>query len=267
MAKQDEQMLLALTELGLSRRESSVYLATLELGHGTVTQISRKAGINRTTGYDILDRLSDDGLVSISGKEPSQEYVAESPDNIMALLKNRLARLEKNIMDAEKFIPKLKTVHKVENRASVKFYEGVDGLKQVYEDTLTAHEPIRAFARLEDMYAAMGDYFPAYYKRRAAKNIFARAITPRTPGAMERHVLDKEEKRELAIVPESVFTITPEIDIYDNKVMIASWKDKLGIIIESKEIAEGLKSVFELAWAEAKRLDAQTGSLNRGAIQ
>jgi hypothetical protein len=39
--------------------------------------------------------------------------------------------------------------------------------------------------------------------------------------------------------------------------MIASWKEKLGIIIESHEIADAMKKVFELAWAEAKRLDAE----------
>ena len=67
---------------GLSNNEVSAYLALLDLGKGTVSQISRKAGLNRTTGYDILDRLVAKRLVSISGKEPKQEYLAESPDRI-----------------------------------------------------------------------------------------------------------------------------------------------------------------------------------------
>ena len=52
---------------------------------------------------------------------------------------------------------------------------------------------------------------------------------------------------------------TPEINIYDNKVMIASWREKLGIIIESSEIADAMKKIYELAWAEAKRLDGEAG--------
>ena len=48
-----------------------------------------------------------------------------------------------------------------------------------------------------------------------------------------------------------------EINVYDNKVMIASWREKLGVVIESAEIADAMKKIFELAWAEAKRLDAQ----------
>ena len=39
--------------------------------------------------------------------------------------------------------------------------------------------------------------------------------------------------------------------------MIASWKEKLGIIIESTEIADSMKKIYELAWAEAKRLDKE----------
>ena len=58
-----------------------------------------------------------------------------------------------------------------------------------------------------------------------------------------------------ALVPKDSFDFSPEINIYDNKVMIASWKEKLGIIIESHEIADAMKKVFELAWAEAKRLN------------
>ena len=52
-----------------------------------------------------------------------------------------------------------------------------------------------------------------------------------------------------------MFHFTPEINIYDDKVMIASWREKLGIIIVSEEIAEAMKTIFELSWAEARRLD------------
>ena len=37
--------------------------------------------------------------------------------------------------------------------------------------------------------------------------------------------------------------------------MIASWREQLGITIESAEIAEAMKKIFELAWEQAKTLD------------
>jgi hypothetical protein len=58
-----------------------------------------------------------------------------------------------------------------QNRPRIKFYEGTEGLKYVYEDTLTSTESIRAYATVDDMHKALPNYFPEYYKRRANKNI------------------------------------------------------------------------------------------------
>ena len=35
--------------------EAKIYLALVELGRGTVTEVSKMASLNRTTGYDILE--------------------------------------------------------------------------------------------------------------------------------------------------------------------------------------------------------------------
>ena len=244
-----------LLSLGLSKREVGVYVALLELGRATVTKISRKAGINRTTGYDILDMLAHKNLVSLSGKEPREEYVAESPDKIIILLEQKLSETEKQLRIAKEFLPQLKSMHTIQDRPQVRFYEGVSGLKQVYEDTLTSTEPIVAYAAYEDMHKTLGNYFPEYYKRRAKKGISIRGIVPATDASIERASRNKDEKRDIAIIPKDKFYISPDIEIYDNKVMIASWREKLGIIIESREIAHAMKKIFELAFAEAKRID------------
>lgn len=247
----------SLIGVGFSEKEANVYLALLELGKGTVSEIARRANINRTTGYDILSALVNEGLASISGKEPKQEYIAESPDKIQDILNNRLRREEESLKAAKNLIPQLKSIHNVSGRPQVRFYEGEEGLVQAYEDTLTSSEPIRAYATIEDMHRALPRYFPAYYKRRAAKGIIARGIIPKTPGAIERVKHNKEELRETALVPPDKYYFSPEICIYDDKVMIASWREKLGIVVQSPEIADAAKKIFELAWAEAKRLEKE----------
>lgn len=245
----------SLVKSGLSENESKVFLVLLELGKGTVTQITRKAGLNRTTGYDILDNLVTKGLASISGKEPKQEYLTESPDKIISLLENQIKEKTEQLKKIKSVLPEIKSLHNVAGRPKVRFYEGVQGLKDVYEDTLTSHEPIRAYASVENMHMGLPGYFPEYYKRRAGKNIAIRAIIPDTETGRERKSFDTKEMRETALVPKDAFDFSPEINIYDNKVMIASWREKLGIIIESTEIADAMKKIYELAWAEAKRLE------------
>jgi len=255
MQNENLELIKTLEYIGFPEKEVLVYLALLALGKGTVSQISRKAGINRPTGYHILASLELKELVKVSGKEPKQEYVAESPDQIEKLLLKKIENDQSYIKEARKIIPELKSMHNISDRPKILFYEGREGLEKVYEDTLTSHEPIRAYATYDDMQSALPGYFPEYFYRRAKKGISIRAIFPHTQAGLELSTYNKEQMRETAIVPADKYYFSPEINIYDNKVMIASWREKLGIIIESHEIADAMKKVFELAWAEAKRLD------------
>jgi sugar-specific transcriptional regulator TrmB len=258
--KQKENVLKSqLQNFGFTDKESAVYISLLELGNSSVTLISRKAGINRTTCYDILSSLSNKGLISISGKEPKQEYIAESPTKIIEYHK-KIAReaSEQAKLIEETLVPELTLLHSVKNRPKIRFYEGNEGLRHAYEDTLTSSGMIFAYATVDDMYTNIPGLFPDYFKRRAAKKIFARAIIPKTALGIERKMQDKNEMRETALIPPDKYYFSPEINIYDNKVMIASWREKLGIIIESEEIADAMKKIYELAWAEAKRLDKKS---------
>jgi sugar-specific transcriptional regulator TrmB len=255
MKNEHTQLKLNLQSFGFSEKEADVYIALLELGRGTITEISRKAGINRTTGYDVLSSLANKGVASVSGKEPKQEYAAEPPGAITVYLKREAEKITENIEKSEEMRHDLNLLHAYRNRPKVRFYEGKEGLQHVYEDTLTSSETIRAYASVEDVHAALPGYFPSYYKRRAKKGISIRAIFPKTEAAMELQTHDVEEKRETVFVPEDTYNFSPEINIYDNKVMIASWREKMGVIIESKEIADALKKTYELAWLGAKSLN------------
>src|SRR3989338_162515 len=186
----------ALLALGFPEKEVGVYLAILDLGKGTVSEISRRAGINRTTGYDILDSLARKKMVSVSGKEPKQEYLAESPENITLFFQEQIDLYAQKLKKAEDLAPQLKSIQHVGDRPSVKFYEGKDGLIKVYEDTLTSHETIRAYATIDDMHKALPNYFPEYYHRRASRGIAIKAIIPKTSIGEERDTHNKEEMRD-----------------------------------------------------------------------
>lgn len=258
MSEQTNGLKKLLLEIDFSAKEADVYLAILTLGRGTASQVAREAHILRTTVYEVLSSLFNKGLVTLSGREPKQEYVAESPDKLEEYISVQLKQKEKDLKQAETIlIPQLKSIHAVKNRPKVMFYEGKEGLQRVYEDTLSSTEEIRAYASVEDIQPTLPHYFPLYYKRRAAKGIAIRAIFPESSDARERSSLNKEEKRTSAIIPKK-FGFHPEINIYDNKVMIASLREKLGIIIESSEIADAMKKVFELAWSEAQKLDKES---------
>jgi sugar-specific transcriptional regulator TrmB len=259
--KENEKLVQTLLGFSLTEKEAEIYVAALELGRGTASEIARKAGISRTNSYNMLDALVTKGLIEISGKAPKHEYVAASPENLTAYVERQREEAQANAEKVRGFVSELKSIQKVGDRPKVTFYEGTEGLKRVYEDTLTSSETVRGYATYETLQGALKNYFPQYYKRRAAKGIFGRCITPDTPSARERILHNKEEARDIVRVPADKYTFIPEIDIYDNKVMIASWREKLGIIIESAEIADAMKKIFELAWERAKELDASAKTL------
>lgn len=257
MSTPTTKLVLELQNFGFSKKEAEVYIASLELGKGTVSQIARRAGINRTTAYDILAVLVARGVIMISGKEPRQEYVAEPPSSLTTYLRNEAEQLRDRIEYSETVAKDLELLRAVNNRPQIRFYEGKEGLQHVYEDTLSSTETIRAYASVEDVHATLPNYFPQYYKRRAKKDISIRGIFPYSEEAVALAARNEEEKRETVIVPAENYSFSPEINIYDDKVMIASWREKLGIIIESKEIADAMKKIYELAWIGAKKIEQE----------
>ena len=89
-----------LENMGLSRHEARVYLALLELGRGTVTQIAQSAQMNRTTGYDILERLSLYGLASRAGTGTKKKhYAAEPPVRLKQYLENKKSQADRRLED------------------------------------------------------------------------------------------------------------------------------------------------------------------------
>ncbi len=244
-----------LQKFGLASKEARVYIAMLELGEpAAVTTISKRAHINRTTTYDILQTLRKKNLVVHYTHKSIQYFGAEKPEKLIGYLKNQSRRYLEMAEEAEDMLPELKSIYNaIPGKPRVQFFEGEEGLLHVYEDSLTSSGEIRAYASDQANTDAVPSYFPKYYKRRTAKNIPIRAIFPDTPKDRERHALDKKELRQSRIVPKSVMDFTPEINFYDNKIMIADWKEKLGIIIESEEIAKVFKQSFELAWEAAEK--------------
>lgn len=243
-----------LADIGLSDKEVEIYLALLTLGSARVSEITQQAGVNRTSGYTILSALVEKGIVSVSGKKPRQEYTAEDPMALVGYLGRTINEKQALLVRAKAMVGELQMIHNKENRPQVTFYEGVEGLKNVYENTLTATETIRGFANVDQMHKGLPGYFPEYYKRRSAAGIGIRAILSGNQEGIERSEKDKQEKRKTVFVDPKQYNFVPEIDIYDNKIMIASWKEQLGIIIESDEIADAMKKIYDLAWIGAEYL-------------
>lgn len=249
-----------LQSIGLNSKEIQVYLITLKLGTQPASVIARNAQVPRNTTRFLLDKLVDKGFIKKVTKANTQLYTPEEPENIIKLLQRQQAdentEIDKKINELNKISKELESLFRPEStKPKVAFYEGKDGLIKVYEDTLKSSETIRSFACYDVIHGVFADYFKTYYSRRVKNQIPIRCINIDSPLGQLKAKLDKEEWRESRLLPADKYYFTPEIQIYDNKVSIASWKETLGIMIESQEIYEAFGVIFELAWKESDHID------------
>src|SRR3989338_2090122 len=134
---QNDEIYNSLTAVGFNNKEIRVYLAVLGLGQSTASRIAREAAINRTTVYDILRILEEKGLVVLLGKEPKQEYRAEKLNRLEELYRKKIKQNENFLNIVKELKPQLESMRVVSDRPVVRFYEGQEGIRHVYEDTLT----------------------------------------------------------------------------------------------------------------------------------
>lgn len=250
-------MLQKLIEFGLGDKEARVYLALLELGPSSVTDIARRSKVTRTNTYHLLGGLLAYGLVSSNEGESKVIFAAERPERFLYMMKENLAEAERKYKETEKMMPELKSIfHDPSKKIKVRYYEGVEGIISAYEDTLTSKGKILAYASVEYQHSFSPGYFPAYYERRAKKGIPLECFLAESPGSQKIKDWDKKHLRVTKIVPKK-FEISPEINIYDNKVAILSLKEKFGVIVESTEVADAFKRMFELAYERADFYDRE----------
>lgn len=233
-----------LEQFGLNGRKADVYLAVLEMGSSTVIEIAKKAGIKRTTCYDILTDLIKEGMVSETVKGKRRLFIGEDPEKIQ----KDLQRKQSVFLE---ILPQLKSIHNISGvKPKIRYFEGKEGLMEAYDDALKYSGEILAFGS-EDVYKVLGrDWVENYIKWRVKKEIRVRAILPSTE-YLEKEIFirDQQQLRSCKSIKKEKYPFSIEIDIYGHqKVALISNKEQLAVIIESAEIFNTMKFIFEMAW-------------------
>jgi sugar-specific transcriptional regulator TrmB len=234
--------------IGLNDKEARVYLACLELGSSAVAEIARRARINRVTAYDVLEKLMKKGMVNTFLKRGIRLYDATDPQMVAAEVKRRQRDFLKSIPDLRRL--RGDTIH-----PRIRYFEGLDGVKAIYEDTLSSKTEILNYSNSKEIRDHWPNYDEEYVAKRVKHKIYLRGVSPADEHGAWVHEHDKEYFREIRLVPWEQFTFTNEINIYDDKVAIISYKDKplIGMIIESLEIANTQRDIFKMAWEFAEK--------------
>lgn len=237
--------------LQLNSKERVVFSALVAREPQAASPIAKVCGLARNTTRGILDNLVQKGIVARSKRGGTQFYATEESANIIQILRERsenvAAEYEERIKVIEKHSAFLASTNRSGNRPRVLVYDGLSGLKKVYEDTLKSTSGLKSWGNFDANQSAIPGYFRTYYKRRATRGIKMKSIHPDTALTREHMRRNKGELREAVTVPDR-FYWTPEIQVYDDKVNIVSWKERIALIIESTEIAAALSTIFDMCY-------------------
>lgn len=237
-----------LIKLGLNETQAKAYILLLKSGSLTPPQIARKLKLKRTNAYAVMDQLVDLGLVR---KKEVNKFNTYFPENPIAL--ERLAREKRaEAMEQERSVHAampilLNYFNTYSDKPGVRFYQGIDEIKDIYNDTLRTGKDIYVFRSLHDQDLLTTDYYIRYKQQRAKLGIKTHILNGSSD--VEAWNSENDEKFNLnrTQLNKDDYTAQVEIASYGGKVSMISFGDEaMGIIIDSPQIADAIKQIFGL---------------------
>lgn len=244
-----------LEKVGLNRKEANIYLALLQLGQASVFNIAKKAGLKRPTVYLILDSLVNKGLASLVKTPKATLYSAAPPKKLLHQLKES----ENNL---QKILPDLESIYNLTpNKPRIRVFEGVEGLKSIYSEiieSLSLDREILCYGTIDHLYRPGSEYkniTNSWLKKAGSKNYRIREILNRSlhSSAYLKTKKNTNPNHKVRFVKQGVIFECDNI-IYGNKIALFSVeKDIFVTVIESSQITETYRRVFDFIWQNSAR--------------
>ncbi|MEN9328782.1 MAG: hypothetical protein RI947_1590 [Candidatus Parcubacteria bacterium] len=245
-----------LSSVGLSEKEALIYDILMSSGEKPASSIASLAHMNRTTCYRILYDLEKKGLVNHRDLGNKIHFRLDHPQKLLDFADKQLKTQEQARHDLAQLLPSLVSSYVLSvEKPVIAMFEGVKGLKEIYQDTLREKKSIFAVLTTAEVEPELFAWLTSYYgKARARAHISAKVIVSSGEWSKEYERKNTEELRETVMVSQSLFPFQHEVDIYGDKVAFINYKKGdplIGFIITNKQIAKTMKAWFDLAWKGA----------------
>ncbi len=208
-----------------------------------------RSGVKRTSIYYFIDRLVELGLIDQAEIRGRTHYKARPPENIIELQKRRLAELEQAL-------PEFLSLYNVSTKKpKISYFEGPVQMQQIMLEEWKSHEVLWIWPTEQVVEMVGGsELMGKIVQRDIELGIHLRAIRFRGQAAEWGGAKHGEmANRDLRFAPASM-DIPMAIGIFDTgKVgFLTSRKEGFGILIESLELYQTMKMLFEVFWAQSE---------------
>lgn len=239
-----------LKRIGISERESEVYLALLQLGKASAQTIARRSKIPRATTYSILSQLVEKGLATFFVQDGEHRYGAEHPDQVIRLIELQRNELEARYRVANELLPRLVAFYNAkDSKPKIRYFEGVDGLSKLRGEFVD---------RRDDILQIVG--YDAFMMLQDPASTGKHRDEIRETGTGVRSILitDKDVSipgQQIICLPPELSPVEGEMTVVGDRVILFSFAAGIiAIEITSKTIADTVRATLELAWRTAQRL-------------
>lgn len=243
-----------LLQLGFTEKQAKIYLACLELGRGTVTELSQKTKIKRSTTFVILQELLDKGLSSSSQIGSKTVYVAEDPALILSSLEIQNIEIKEKMHIAKDIISQLKALDNSSGKKPMfRYFSGKEGLKTIINEEL--FEKRSKSARSIFPVDEVEKIFTDKELRQIGKLRKSLGYKTKTIYIAKSENLPSNKTDERIKLPYNKYKDLLKSDIYlfDNKIRFASFDKQVGgFVLENADLYNTLCVLFDLAWKASK---------------
>lgn len=237
-----------LTQLGLNESEALVYEIMLELGPNPATSLIKPSGLGRGNLYNVLTSLKEKGLITEKvGKKTV--FTASDPETLRILAKGKLSSMQEILNQLDATMPKLKSNYQlITKKPTFRVFEGIEGIKSIYLETLAQDQPIFALVGPDDPHPELYSWLTkTYTKKRVLAKIHATVIASGDTKAKKYEKESEESLRSVTLIDDNVYPFSGEVDVFGQKIAFISYKsdELIGIIFESPALAETMRSTIK----------------------
>ncbi len=258
-----------LQQIGLNEKEAIVYETLLETGPIEAREILKlvlpKMKTTRSNLYNILTTLKQNGLLVEKVKKGKNLFEAESPTKLLNVLEAAVQKTNQAQQNLAMALPELTSLYNLTTQKPVvQFYEGIEGLKKVLADSLTAKQMIYAYSDIESIIKYFDEINRDYVKKREALGIKKRSIMVDSEFARNYMKDYHRNTTDTRFIDGKLYPFHSVMQIYDGKISYITLSDKsiIGVIIKDQTIHQMHKSIFEYTWSTAKTFD-QLGDFSK----
>jgi len=253
-----------LQQIGLSKKEADLYVASLPLGTVTVTQLTVNTNINRTTAYQILDGLVKKGLMTWVIDSKGKRIKANPPEAITEYLKLKKKEIDEVEEKIKEMLPKLSlNFSPEETETKILYYRGHKGVNDMIWEMLKKvkdNSQIGGYADIGWTASQGEDFTRKLRKEMIEHNIQDLALIS------DKHDVKKWLKNEqiriheigakkspviIRTLPKKDFLIKTDYYITENEICISTYgkdNEAIGIRILNPLISQTEWSAFQMLW-------------------